>query len=198
MSEFAQVDSGGTVLQVILADKAFIDGGYAGDPSAWHPVIPEGSAGIGYTVDGTGRFVPPGGFPGPSISEAKAELKAMIEAATAPILDAYPRAERLSWDAKEADAAAFMAAEDPEPWQFDLLRSEIAAEMAIVVGDVTLEQLTAKAEAVLWMASQFRALVSFLSGLRKRTEAAIDAAEDDAGRRAAVEAARAAIGGLAG
>lgn len=131
-----------------------------------------------------------------SAGAAKVQLLAMIDAATRPILDAYPPAERLSWDAKEIAAAAFMVAAEPVLADYGLLRGEVAAELAIAAGDVTLEQLATKAEAVLWMASQWRALVSTLSGLRKRYEAAIDAAEDDAGRRAVIEAAQATIGGL--
>lgn len=199
MSEFAKVDGNSTVLQVILADQDFIDAGYVGDPATWLPVIPEGSAGIGYTFDAElGLFVPPSGFPGLSVPDAKVALMALIEAATAPILDAYPRAEQLSWDAKETEAMDFIAAEAPVLSDYALLRSECAAELAIAAGDVTIEQLASKVEAVLWMASQWRALVSFLSGLRKRAETAIEVAEDRAGRRAAVEAAEAAIGDLVG
>jgi len=197
MSEFAQIGESNVVLQVILADQEFIDAGLAGSPSSWIVVEPPGSAGIGYSWhQGTGVFSPPLSS-GPSLEAAKAELMAMIEAATAPILDAYPRAERLSWDAKEAEAAGFMNAELPVVSDYPLLRGECAAEETIAAGDVTLPMLADKAEAVLWMASQWRDLISFLSGLRKRTEAAIDLAEEDAGRRAAVEAARAAIEGVA-
>jgi hypothetical protein len=195
MSEFAQIDGAGVVLQIIVAEADFIQSGAVGDPTTWLSVVPEGSAGVGYSwsID-LGLFVPPGGFPGPSVVlEAKAQLRELIDAATSPILDAYPRAEQLSWDAKETEAAAFMAAEDPVPADYALLRGEVSAELLIPAGDVTLEQLGTKAEAVLWMASQWRALVSLLSGLRKRTEAQIDAAEDAAGRRAAVDAARATI-----
>lgn len=143
------------------------------------------------------NFIPANPRPLFTAIDARRELLSLISDATAPILDAYPQAEQLSWNAKEAEAAAFMSAEAPAPTDYPLLRGECAAEAGIAAGDVTLEQLATKAEAVLWMASQFRALISALSGLRKRTEAAIDAAGDDAGRRAAVEAARAAIGGLA-
>lgn len=130
---------------------------------------------------------------------AKAVLIAMLDQATRPILDAYPPAERLSWDAKEAEAAAFMAEVDPElqGYEYGLLRGEVAAELGITPVDVTVQQLGAKAEAVLWMAGQWRDLISALSGLRKRYEDDIYSAEDDAGRRAAVEAARVAIAAVA-
>jgi hypothetical protein len=47
------------------------------------------------------------------------------------------------------------------------------------------------------MASQWRTLISALSGIRKRYEDDIYSAEDDAGRRASVEAAGAAIAAVA-
>lgn len=130
---------------------------------------------------------------GITAAEAVAQVLSMIEGTTRPILGAYPQAERLSWDAKEAEAVSFMAAAAPVVSGYPLLRGEVAAELEIAPGEVTLIQLADKVEAVLWMASQWRALVSFLSGLRKRTEVDIYAAADDAGRRAVVEAARAAI-----
>ena len=198
MSEFAKLDDIGEVTQVILADQAFIASGLAGDPAVWQEIVPAGTAGIGWTYDRVqGEFVPPGGF-ALSVAGAKAQLRAMIEAATAPILDAYPTAEQLSWDAKETEATAFMAAPEPEIAMCPLLVGEISAELGIAAVAVSLEQLAAKAEAVLWMASQFRALVSFLSGLRKRTETAIDAASDASGRRAAVDAARVSIVAVTG
>lgn len=138
------------------------------------------------------------GLPGPGypIEAAAADLVALLAGATASILAAYPEGERLSWDAKEGEAIAFMAAEAPIGADYQLLRGEVAAERAIAAGDVTLDQIAEKAETVLWMASQWRALVSALSGLRKRFKAAIDVAEDDAGRRAVVGAAQYAIAAL--
>lgn len=138
-----------------------------------------------------------------TIAAARRQLANLLDAATAPILDAYPPAEQLSWDAKEIEAAAFTTAAAaaavgenapaPLPADYPMLRGEVAAEQAIAVGDVTLEQLADKVEAVLWMASQWRALISALSGIRKRYITAIDAAEDAAARRAAIEAAQAEI-----
>lgn len=208
MSEFAQLDAAGVVINVILADQAFIDAGLVGDPQTWLPVVPGGSAGIGFSFDrDLAAFLPPP-IPGLSVAEAREQLKALLAAATAPILDAYPPAEQLSWDAKEIEAAAFTtaaaaAAVDenapaPLPADYPMLRGEVAAELAIAAGDVTLEQLADKVEAVLWMASQWRALISALSGIRKRYLTTIDTAEDAAGRRAAIDAAATEIGGLAG
>lgn len=198
MSEFAQLDEGRMVVQVILADQAFIASGLVGDPAGWQEIVPAGSAGIGWTYDRVqGEFVPPGGF-ALSVTQARAELRTMIEAVTAPILDAYPRAEQLSWDAKETEAAGFMAAAEPEIATCPLLVGEISAELGIAAGAVSLEQIAAKAEAVLWMASQFRALVSTLSGIRKRAELAITTAADASARRAAVDQARASIAALVG
>lgn len=136
-------------------------------------------------------------LPGPTYPAylALAELHRLLAAATAPILAAYPEAERLAWDAKEAEAAGFMADPEPAPATYPLLRGEVAAELGIAPGAVSVEQIATKAEAVLWLASQWRSLVSRLSGVRKRAAAAIAVAENDAGRRAAVLEVAAAISG---
>lgn len=130
-----------------------------------------------------------------SPEEARAQLRELLDGATASILAAYPEAERLAWDAKETEAAAFMADLDPVPQSYPLLRGEVAAERGLEASAVTLDQLATKAEAVLWRASQWRSLVSRLSGVRKRATAAIAEAGSDQDRRAAVEEAAAAIGG---
>ncbi len=196
MTQFAQLDANNLVLQVILADQAFIDAGRVGDPAGWVAVLPAGAAGVGFTYDReTGSFAAPV-QPGPSADEAKAELRAMINAATASILSRYPAAEPLSWPAKEAEARTFLALEEPSLADCGLLLAEVAAELNIATGVVTHEQLVAKAEAVVAKANVWRPFISTLAGLRQRYEAAIDAAEDGAARRAAVVAARVEIVGL--
>lgn len=131
-----------------------------------------------------------------TLEQAKAQILAMLDRPTGPILTAYPAGEPLSWPAKEAEATAFMAAAEPVAADYALLRAEVAAEHAIGQSEVTLPQLTAKAEAVLWMASQWRALIATTSGLRKRGLTAIAAASDDAGRRAVLAQIEAEVAGL--
>lgn len=130
--------------------------------------------------------------------EARARLLIMLDAAARPILAAYPEAERLSWPAKEAEAAAVLAADVLDLDAAPLLLAEIAAQQAIAPAAVTAEQLATKAATVLAKAAAWRALISAVSGLRQRYEAAIAGAEDDPARRDVLAAAAAETMGLAG
>ena len=62
---FAEIDAGGTVLRVIVADQAFIDSGKVGPAKNWVQTTVDGSvrknyAGKGYTYNKTlNAFVPP-------------------------------------------------------------------------------------------------------------------------------------------
>lgn len=66
MSYFAQIDSNNNVLQVIVADQAFINTGAVGDPTMWIQCSDDGSTnngpypGPGYTWDPVNKlFVTP-------------------------------------------------------------------------------------------------------------------------------------------
>lgn len=133
--------------------------------------------------------------PAPKLTatEARSALIGMIDKATRPILDAYPPAERLSWDAKEQEAKAVLAVAEPEPADYPLLSGELSAELSIAVGDVSSADIAIKAASVMAKAAAWRATSSALAGIRRRGEAAIAAATDDAGRRAAVKTARAGV-----
>jgi hypothetical protein len=102
---------------------------------------------------------------------AVARLHKMLDAATRPILDTYPEAERLSWAAKEVEAQFL---HDGAP----LLTAEIAAQEGIPIEDVTDEQRLAKAKVVLAKASTWRALIAKVSGLRQRYEPLLAKSKD--------------------
>lgn len=138
-----------------------------------------------------GRAVPI--IPPYTAADALAELHAALDAATRPILAAYPEAERLSWPAKEIEADAVLASDVLDLGDAPLLVAEIAAQQAIAPEAVTAQQLTAKATAVLAKAAAWRALISAISGLRQRYEALIADAPDDDARRAVLAAAAAEI-----
>lgn len=101
---------------------------------------------------------------------AVARLYKMLDAATRPILTAYPEAERLSWSAKEVEAL--------DPRHAPLLTAEIAAQEGIPIEDVTDEQRLAKAKVVLAKASTWRALIAKVSGLRQRYEQGLAKSKD--------------------
>lgn len=75
MAYFAEIDSDGTVLRVIVADQAFIDSGAVGDPKNWIETDYDGKirknyAGIGYTYDrGKDAFISPKPHPSWSLDE---------------------------------------------------------------------------------------------------------------------------------
>lgn len=117
-----------------------------------------------------------------SLAEAQRQLVALLDSVTRPVLDAYPLAERLSWDAKEAEAKAAQWAGDPVQDDYPLLRGEIAAERGGAADDITSPDILDKAASVLAKAESWRSLVSAISGLRQRTAMRLDAAEDDAER----------------
>ena len=128
-----------------------------------------------------------------SLDGARQQLIGMLDRATRPILDAYPDAERLSWDAKEAEAATVLAAAEPMPALAPLLAGELAAQFGQAP---TAGQLTGRATTVIAKAAAWRTLISAVSGLRQRFETELEAAPDDNARRAVLTAAEAAIGAL--
>lgn len=134
----------------------------------------------------------PYGLRGPvySVSDATADLVALLSAVPAAILAGYPDGEPQSWPAKEAEAVAAVATGTPAPADYPLLRDEIAATLGIDSADVTFAQIGAKASAVLAKATAWRALVSRIAGLRQRYSAALNAAASADERAAIIAAAR--------
>src|SRR5690606_33507719 len=129
---------------------------------------------------------------------AKATVKAAIDTAAASILDAYPLAERMGWDAKAAEASAVLSAGESATLDMaPLLVAECAAEMGVALDEDRLVQLIAKASAVAAKATAWGELMATLSGIRGKAYAAIDAAEDGTATQAAVTAAIAEIAAAA-
>lgn len=124
-------------------------------------------------------------------ADAKATIIAAIDAATAALLAPYPVSERMSFDAKAAEARAVLAA-DPEAFEFSLaplLGAECGTQLGEADDATRRTQIIAKATLVHAKAVAWGALAARHSGLRQRAFAAIDAAEDGDGRQAAMDAA---------
>jgi hypothetical protein len=111
MAHFAEIDEGGTVLRVIVADQDFIDSGVVGDKTNWVQTsynthggvhsrgkspLRKNYTGIGYQYDvGRDAFIPPKPFNSWLIDEAKGQWKAPVN---------MPNdGKRYSWDEKTLD-----------------------------------------------------------------------------------------------
>lgn len=110
---------------------------------------------------------------------AEAQIIALIDAATAAITGPIPLAEKLSWDAKERAARAFVA------------KAADDADLALLEGEasVTGEDVAVLAPKIIRNADAYRLAAARLAGLRRLTIAALRAADT-------VEAVEAAIHGL--
>lgn len=205
MTQFAQIDQDGTVLQVIEAEQDFIDLGVVGDPTTWRQVIPEGSAGIGYAWDSdAGVFV----TSLVSAALAKHAVLAGIAAVEAAALGGYSTGERQSWPTQLAEAAAFLGltqaqllAGDPGTPGTDLsltpfLAGTCAAEYGPADEEARLAQVNQLAPAVAANAKALSDLSQLLIGIRRSAFVAIDEAEHAAGRKAALDAALAKLAGI--
>lgn len=111
---------------------------------------------------------------------AEAQIIALIDAATAAITGPVPLAEKLSWDAKERAARAFVAGRADD------------ADMALLQGEanVTGETVEKLAPKILANSDAYREAAARLAGLRRITVSAVRRAES-------VEAVGAALRGLA-
>ncbi|HEV7278381.1 MAG TPA: hypothetical protein VGN80_19040 [Devosiaceae bacterium] len=126
---------------------------------------------------------------------AKASIVAAIDAATTALLAPYPRAERMSFDAKAAEAQAALAT-DPEAMELatvPLLTVECAAEHGGANTSTRRGQVVAKAIAVNAKAAAWGALAAGFSGVRQRAFAALDAAEGRDDVQAALDTALAEV-----
>lgn len=111
---------------------------------------------------------------------AEVQVLAMIDAATLAITGPVPLAEKLSWDAKERAARAFVA------------DAADAADLALLEGEasVTGEKVAVLAPKIIRNADAYRVAAARLAGLRRLTIGALREADT-------VEAVEAAIHGLA-
>lgn len=122
--------------------------------------------------------------PPPAYPTADAAKAAMIQWASdfmASVTGPVPIDERLSWDAKEAAARAYVA------------ETADAAQTAMIDGEaaITGEVPADLAAIIIARADTFRAVVSRVAGLRRKTIAAIDAVTDPADYEVALAAAKA-------
>lgn len=114
---------------------------------------------------------------------ATAEMMAMLEAAASAITAGIPAYEMTSWAGKEAAGRAYLAS------------AATAADLVLLNGEAAVTGETVADLAALWVAraDAARAAVGPLTGLRRTTWAAIDAATDQAGIDAALSALAAAL-----
>jgi hypothetical protein len=111
--------------------------------------------------------------PGPKYPDAAAAKAAMVEwiaGFTATVTGPVPVDERLSWDAKEQAARAYVA-ETADAAQTSMIEDEAA-----ITGEVPADL----AAIIIAKADTFRAVVARVAGLRRKTIAAIDAVTDPA------------------
>ena len=97
--------------------------------------------------------------------EAKAAMIAFIDRFTLSVTGPVPQDEKLSWDAKEQAAEAIIA-ETATAKQTKLIQDE---------ADITGETAETLSATIVAKATAYRSVVSRVAGLRRATEAAIDA-----------------------
>lgn len=97
---------------------------------------------------------------------ARAALMAFIEATTLAITGPVPLDEKLSWASKEVAARAVLASTASS------VETALIADEASVTG----ENLATLANRIVELADAYRSAIAKLTGLRRSTEAAIDAA----------------------
>ena len=103
-----------------------------------------------------------------TVDEAKSAMMRWIETFTVQITGAVPIDEKLSWDAKEAAARAF-ASGDAQAHHIAMIEGE-----ALITG----ESPSALVAKIIANANQYRAIASAVAGLRRKTNAALDAITD--------------------
>lgn len=135
---------------------------------AW-PILTE-DAGIGWSWDGE-AFAPPPGPPAEQLladakAGARAHLTAAISAARTAMITDLPGQDMI-YLAKEAEARAWVAAEEPDLADFPLLSAEIG---------ITAPDAASLAQLWLNLATLWRAAAADLEALRMAVGGAIDAA----------------------
>lgn len=138
-----------------------------------------------------------------SRAAAQIQLIAILNAAVAPIENAYPDSERLSWTLKAQQATALMAkpADERSPADAPMLWTECTAQFGPLNEAPLLERMAELATRVLGKATGFVSMAAAIAGFRSKYQAAITAAtspaEVDALMQTAAEEITAAITGLA-
>ncbi len=106
----------------------------------------------------------------PDADAAKSAMVEWITAFTASVTGPVPIDERLSWDAKEAAARAYIA-QTADAAQTAMIEDEAA---------ITQEVPAELAAIIIAKADVFRAIAAKVAGLRRKTVTAIDAVTDPA------------------
>lgn len=114
------------------------------------------------------------------LAEAKAAARRAIiaraNAFTAPILSAYPEAERAGWDKRETEARTILAASNRTD---AIAASSIIRALANAAGENTTATV-ARCEVIVAKAEQFAAISAAVEVMRDQALAAIEAVEDAA------------------
>lgn len=117
----------------------------------------------------------------PDANSAKAAMVEWITSFTQSVTGPVPIDERLSWDAKEAAARAYVAQ------TADLSQTAMIEDEAAITGEVP----AALAAIIIAKADVFRAIAAKVAGLRRKTITAIDAVTDPANYEVVLVAAKA-------
>lgn len=135
---------------------------------------------------GPAAFAPPQVQPSDARAAALSRVLSGLTALEDAVTGGVPLSERLSWSIKEAAARNHVAG-NPTAWDTALLTAEAA---------LTGETLDALADAVIWKADRYIALVGAMAGIRRSAEAAIAAADTLEAIEAAADAALATIAAM--
>ncbi|WP_306050077.1 hypothetical protein [Oceaniradius stylonematis] len=112
---------------------------------------------------------------------------ARADALTAPVLAAYPEAERAGWDKREAEARAIVAASDAGGDVAAAIAGTLIVKAMADAGDWTETETIAKAHAIIDKAEGFAAISAAVEGMRERAVAAIEASADEAALAATLQ-----------
>ncbi|RNC91116.1 MAG: hypothetical protein ED558_14275 [Oricola sp.] len=130
-------------------------------------------------------------YQGPGLDAAKADAVrraiARADAFTAPILSAYPEAERAGWDKREAEARAIVGAADADGNVTEAIGATLIVKAMAEAGGWSQAQTIEKARGILAKATEFAAISAAVELMRERAMAAIDAAADEAALAATLE-----------
>lgn len=116
-------------------------------------------------VDGKVKYVAVIGPKYATAADAKAAMVQWINTFTSELTGNVPAVEPLSWPVKEVAARAYLDG-SPDAFQSALIETEAA---------ITGEEPATLAQNIIGKAVLYRAVVARITGLRRKTEAAIDA-----------------------
>ncbi|NEH72262.1 hypothetical protein [Rhizobium leguminosarum] len=120
--------------------------------------------------------------PEPTLEEVKVRIRNAIDSAAEFERLKYITAgagQAMTYQAKAAEAKAFLASADPEPSEYPMLSAEVG---------ITADSLAAVAQIVVSAYAQWQAIGAAIEAARLGGKAAVDAASDAAGVQAAADA----------